>query len=342
MVGAANQWHSKCCTHSSAFGRLDCCPSGGRVLSSQPPGQPPSSGSASDLRSGGGAAGDGLERRLCQVVGLNANHFSASGTPYHIQVEDRGPVLDRLTDKEVRRVNLIIYANYGEANARIIYGQDYDYPDQRTHEHNRFVQQRIQEIVHDARGIIEEKEQRQVFRIKCLIRDYYRTKDESTKREFEEANGLFPFLFSRAWRELKSQRAVSAETPPTLRADDTTRPLQVGTPPPELPAPVAAARAGALDDTLEPPAEVHYPLDPDLRDRVIEIERLIIEVGKDLLQLRLQGGADDILLQTCRKLVMRAKESLSGRDSSEFTARRLEMTRNSLQQTWRQIRSRLR
>jgi hypothetical protein len=90
------------------------------------------------------------------------------------------------------------------------------------------------------------------------------------------------------------------------------------------------------------PAEVHYPLDPELRDRVIEIERLIIELGRDLQRLRVQGGADDILLQTCRKLVTRAKESLTGRDSAEFTHRRLDMTRNSLQQTWRQIRSRLR
>lgn len=193
----------------------------------------------------------------------------------------------------------------------------------RSHEHNQYVTQRIQEIAQGARQIIEEKEQRQVFRIKCLIRDYYRTKDEATKREFEEANGLFPFLFSRAWRELKTQRAISG-LPPTA---------EMIIPPPEEPA--------AAEEEERPP-EIHYPLDPDLRDRVFEIERLIIEVGKDLQRLRAQGGADDILLQTCRKLVMRAKESLSGRDSSEFTARRLDMTRNSLQQTWRQIRSRLR
>ena len=274
------------------------------------------------------------------MVGLNVNYLSSSGTAYHIQVEDRGPVLDRLTEKEVRRVNVIVYANYGEANARIVYGHDHDYADVRTHEHNQFVQQRIQEIAHEARAIIEDREQRQVFRIKCLIRDYYRTKDESTKREFEDANGLFPFLFSRAWRELKSQRAVSADAPTPL-PDLAVRTLPAGTaPPPELHVP--AAEPAGLDDVEQPPAEVHYRLDPELRDRVIEIERLIIEVGKDLLRLRMQGGADDILLQTCRKLVTRAKESLSGRDSSEFTARRLDMTRNSLQQTWRQIRSRLR
>lgn len=258
-------------------------------------------------------------------MGLNANYLSSSGTPYHIQVEDRGPVLDRLTEKEVRRVNVIVYANYGEPNARIIHGQDHDFPDVRSHEHNHFVKQRIQEIAQEARRIIEEKEQRLVFRIKCLIRDYYRTKDEATKKEFEEANGLFPFLFSRAWRELKTQRAVSGALP--------------AIPEGEVAAPVPSE---APVEEEAPPEVVHYPLDPDLRERVIEIERLIIEVGKDLHRLRAQGGADDILLQTCRKLVTRAKESLSGRDSSEFTGRRLEMTRNSLQQTWRQIRSRLR
>jgi hypothetical protein len=47
----------------------------------------------------------------------------------------------------------------------------------------------------------------------------------------------------------------------------------------------------------------------------------------------------DIVLQTCRKLVTRAKQSLTGRDLSEFNARRLEMTRNSLMTTWRQVRS---
>jgi hypothetical protein len=281
-----------------------------------------------------------LDRRLCQVVGLNVNYLSTSGTPYHIQVEDRGPVLDRLTEKEVRRVNVIVYANYGEANARIVYGHDHDYADVRTHEHNQFVQLRIQEIAHHARAIIEEREQRQVFRIKCLIRDYYRTKDEATKREFEEANGLFPFLFSRAWRELKTQRGMGVEVP-TPTPEEAVRVLPPGVPA-ELEGAASLPTLEGLDDIEEPPAEVHYPLDPELRDRVIEIERLIIEVGKDLQRLRLQGGADDILLQTCRKLVTRAKESLSGRDSSEFTARRLDMTRNSLQQTWRQIRSRLR
>ena len=63
----------------------------------------------------GGSSGP-LDRKLCQVVGVNQNYTSSSGTLYHIQIEDRGPVLDRVSEREVRRVNVIAYANYGEPN----------------------------------------------------------------------------------------------------------------------------------------------------------------------------------------------------------------------------------
>ena len=59
---------------------------------------------------------------MCQVVGLNQNYTSSAGTPYHIQIEDRGPLVDRVTETPVRRVNVIVYANYGEPNARIVHG----------------------------------------------------------------------------------------------------------------------------------------------------------------------------------------------------------------------------
>jgi len=257
-----------------------------------------------------------LEARLCQVVGLNQNYTSTSGTPYHIQIEDRGPVPDRVSDKDVRRVNVIVYANYGEPNARIVHGCDHDFPDIRTQEHNRFIQRAIQGLLAEARDIIEENEQRQISRIKCLIREYYLTKDEAAKRQFAEANALFPFLFSRAWRELKGERPG------------------VGPPP--------ASAGSASGPAAEPVKEVVYPLDPKLRAMVIEIERIVRELGLDLQRLQAQGEADDILLQTCRKLVMRAKESLSGRDAAEFSAKRLDMTRSGLVTTWRQVRSRLR
>ncbi len=231
-------------------------------------------------------------------------------------------MLDRVSEKEVRRVNVIVYANYGEANARIVHGRDHDYPDERTQEHNRFVQERIQELAAEARTIIEEKEQRQVARIKALIREYYLTKDEAAKKEFEQSNALYPFLFSRAWMELKQEKPRMAAEGPLLP-------------------PGAAGSPAAEADLVAPPEDVLYPLDAELRERVIEIERIIIELGHDLSQLKARGTADDILLQTCRKLVARAKDSLSGKEASEFSVRRLEMTRNSLMTTWRQVRSRL-
>jgi len=252
-----------------------------------------------------------LERSRCQVGGLNQNYSSRAGTLYHIQIEDRGPVQDRVSEREVRRLSVIVYANYSEPNARIIHGRDHDFPDVRTHEHNRFIEQKIQELAAGARVIIEEKEDRQVARIKALIREYYLTKNEQAKKEFELANAVFPFLFSRAWAELK--------------ADKTSLPAPVPSPPAEP----------------ELPEEVVYPLDAELRERVIEIERLIVELGRDVQTLKDQGRLDDILLQTCRKLVGRAKESLTGREPSEFTARRLDMIRNSLMTTWRQVKSRL-
>ena len=227
----------------------------------------------------------------------------------------------------MRRLNVVIYANYGEANARIVHGRDHDLEDVRSHAHNGVVQACIQQLAGEARQLIEEKEQRQVLRIKCLIREYYHTKNEDVKREFEESNGLYPFLFSRAWRELREERGRGAEAP----AAAVLAPVPAAPPPP---APVEVVEA--------PPEEVLYPLESDLRELVIEIERIVIELGQDLQELRRTGRVDDILLQTCRKLVTRAKESISGKEPSEFSTRRLEMTRNALMTTWRQVKSRLR
>jgi len=90
------------------------------------------------------------------------------------------------------------------------------------------------------------------------------------------------------------------------------------------------------------PPEVVYPLDTSLRELVIEIERMVEELNRDLESLRARGKADDILVQTCRKLAARAEESLRRQDGSDFNARRLDMTRASLLTTWKQVRSRLR
>ena len=239
-------------------------------------------------------------------MGLNQNHSSRSGTSYHVQVEDRGPVFDDATEEWVRRVNVIVYANYGEPTARIVYGKDHDFPDVRTHDHNRTVAQRIQDLAGEVRRVLEEKEERQVGRIKQLLERYYRNRDERLKHEIEDANALFPFVFARAFQELKAERPAPAEAPA-----------------PE-------------------PEETVYPLDAAQREIVLEIERVGEEMQRDLAALKARGAADDILQATCAKLLARAKDSLTRKDTSaDFAVRYLDMTRNSLVTAYRQVRARL-
>lgn len=273
-----------------------------------------------DPSGGKGSPGErgNLDRHLCRVVGLNQNYASPTGTLYHIQIEDRGPVVDSVLETEVRRVNVIVYANYGEPNARIIHGRDHDFPDLRTREQNRMVEQKIKALAADARTVIAEAENRLVRRIKALISEYHRTRNDAVKREFEEANATFPFLFSRAWSELRQERARPAAAGGTAAA-----------------APISAASEEAI------PVDVVYPLDTALREQVLEIERMLEELSRDIESLRAHGRADDILVQTCRKMAARAEESLRRQDGSDFNARRLEMTRASLLTTWKQVRSRL-
>lgn len=242
-------------------------------------------------------------------MGLNQNHTSRSGTAYHVQIEDRGPVFDDATEVWVRRVNVIAYANYGEATARIVYGRDCDLPDVRTHAHNHEVGRRIQELYAEVVTLLDEREKRQIARIQKLLKRYYETREEGAKREFEEANTLFPFIFARAFQELKAERAR-----------------------------VAAALAPVEPGEGE---EIVYPLDPALRELVLEIERLAEELQRDVAALKARGGADDIMQATTAKLVARAHESLTRRHGADFAARHLEMTRNSLVTAYRQVRARL-
>jgi hypothetical protein len=253
-----------------------------------------------------------LARELCRTIGVNQNYASRVGTPYHIQIEDLGPVFDDAKGAWVRRVNVIAYANYGEPNARIVHGRDHDFPDRRTQEHNRFIERRIQELAADVRHLLEEKESRQVDRMKAVLQYYYESRDEVLKREIEEVNGLYPFVFARAWQELKVERARAATG------------LPAATPEPEI------------DETI-------YPLDSQQRALVLEIERVREELERDLATLKVRGAADDILLATCAKILFRAHESLTqrGERGSDFAARRLEMTKNSLVTTYRQVRARL-
>ena len=255
---------------------------------------------------------NGLVRHLCQVTGLNQNYTSRVGTPYHVQIEDRGPILDVASELWVRRVNVIVYANYGEPNARIIHGRDHDFPDVRSQAHNRVIEQQIQELAVGARDVVEEREERQVRRVKSPLREYHVTKSEEAKREFEEINALYPFVFSRAFSDLRQDKARSAAE--------------------AVPEPIAEPEpAVVLEETV-------YPLDAVLRERVLEIERVAFELSEDVQQLKAKGRADDILLQTCAKLLGRARDNLRS-ESPDFAAKRLEMTRNSLVTAWRQVRA---
>ncbi len=247
-----------------------------------------------------------LPRHLCRVMGLNQNFPSKSGTAYHVQIEDRGPVFDDATESWVRRVNVIAYVNYGEPTARIVHGKDHDFPDIRTHDHNRTVARRIQELAAETRALLEQREERHVARLKGLLEAYSKRRDERARQALEEENALYPFIFARAFAELKAGRAA---VPPAPAAD-------------------------AVDTV--------YPLDEAQREIVLEIERVAEDLVRDLAALKERGAADDILQATCAKLLARARESLTRRDgSSEFATRYLDMTRNSLVTAYRQVRARL-
>ena len=213
-------------------------------------------------------AGEGslLPRHLCRVMGFNMNHSSRSGTLYHLQVEDRGPIFDEAAEEWVRRLNVIAYANYGEPTARIVYGKDHDLPDTRTHEHNRLVAQRIQELAAEVPQVLEEKEERQIGRVKKLLERYYRTRDDEAKREFEEANRLYPLVFARAFQELRASRTLSIEAIAAAVA-------------------VAAPSSGSAGGGGEP-EDVVYPLDTQQRELVLEIERVAEELQRDLSALK--------------------------------------------------------
>jgi hypothetical protein len=262
---------------------------------------------------GGGQGGEGglLPRERCRVMGLNQNFTSSAGTGYHLQIEDLGPVFDDATESWVRRVNTVVYAHYGEPTARIVHGRDQDFADLRTHEHNRFISARIQEIAAEVKAALERREKRQTARIKSLLQHYHRSRDESVKAEFDEANRLYPFVFARAWQELKAERAQAEAV------------LE------EAPTP-------EIEETI-------YPLDPGERGIVLEIERVRDELERDLAELKRAGKADDILLTTCAKILYRVHEGLTQRaeTGSSFASRRLEMTKNSLVTTYRQVRARL-
>jgi hypothetical protein len=260
-----------------------------------------------------------LRPDLCRIGGVNQNHVSGTGTPYHIQIEDLGPVKDRVSGTEVRRLNMILYANYGTPRARIVYGRDHDLTDVRTVEYNLVVKMRMQELLSAARYTIESHEERQLLLIRTVIRERTSMGNDAARQAFEEYRALYPFLAARALSEAREEersgiQAASAAPEPSAVLDPKPGPLQT----------------------------VVYPLDDEMRRLVFDIENVIVRLGHDFLYLKASGKADDVLFQACKRLVTRARRAISGREASDFNVRRLEMTLDGLVKVWMTgVRSRL-
>jgi hypothetical protein len=254
---------------------------------------------------GGPGAPEGeLDRALCRAFGVNQNFLSSSGTPCHVQVEDYGPVVDRVSEQGVRRVNVIVYANYGTPAARIVFGRDYDYPDVRTRDYNQTIKDQMHELVAQAQAEAEEMEQRELTCMRAWFAGREQDSDQVLAEEFREFAELYPSVFKRALGELRAGRM-----------------------PKVAPTPVPAATV--------------YPMDAERRRRVIEIEGVIARLGDDLLTVTAQGGADDLLTQRASKLVDKARETLAGRHTGDIDLRLLDLTLDNLAKVWRQVRSRL-
>jgi len=261
-----------------------------------------------------------LDRALCRVGGLNHNFKSSSGTPCHVQIEDYGPVVDRTSEQEVRRLNVIVYAGYGTPKARIVFGRNFDYPDVRTRDYNATIKDQMGELVVQAQAELEQLEQRELQCMRVWFTGRGADSDETLHEEFQEFHELYPSVFKRALGELRSGRIPMAPIAPAAPA------AKREPAPPPLP-PTA-------------PADIAYPMDAERRRRVIEIEGMISKLGEDLGRLKAQGGAYDLLVQRSDRLVQKARMTLGARHSSEdVDMRLLDITLDNLAKLSRQVRS---
>jgi hypothetical protein len=263
-----------------------------------------------------------LDPSLCRIGGLNQNFATSCGTPCHVQVEDYGPVIDRASEQAVRRVNVIVYAMYGTASARIVFGRDFDYPDVRTHEYNATIKEQMHELVAQAQAETEQMEQRELTCMRAWMAGRNGDDDATLRDEFREFAELYPAVFKRV---LAERKAAAREAPPAAAA----------------PLPPTAPASKMPEAPPIPPAEVVYPLDAERRRRVIEIEGIIARVDQDFRRLKAHGLADDLLQQRCRKLIEHARECISNQRTGTTDIRILDIALDNLSKTWRQIRSQL-
>ena len=259
-------------------------------------------------------------RKLCQVGGLNQNYTSAAGTLYHIQIEDRGPVVDRVVRERgaPRQRDRLRELRRAQRPHR-----PRPRPRLPRHPHARSTtassRRRIAELAAEARRVIEEARAAAGHADQGpdprVLPHQERGREEGV-RGGERALPV-PLLAGLAGAAATSARPrpPAAAGPPRASAEPRWR---------------RRSRRCSTRSTAEP-----------ARAGAVEIERMIIELGDGPRSgSRPAGKADDILLQTCRKLVARAQGEPGRARASEFNARRLEMTRNSLITTWRQVQSR--
>lgn len=258
-----------------------------------------------------------LDRALCRIGGLNHNFTSGAGTPCHVQIEDYGPVVDRTSEQEVRRLNVIVYAGYGTPKARIVFGRNFDYPDVRTRDYNAIIKDQMNELVVMAQAELEQMEQRELACMRVWLTGRGASHDDELREDFQEFHDLYPAVFKRALAELRAGKIPAA--PPAPAA-----PKVEPEPAPPPPAPAA---------------DIAYPMDVERRRRVIEIEGIIIRLGDDLRRLKAEGGAYDLLVQRADRLVGKARETLGTRHSSEdVDLRLLDITLDNLAKISRQVR----
>jgi hypothetical protein len=298
--------------------------------------------------------GTSLDRSLCRIGGLNQNFATSCGTPCHVQVEDYGPVVDRSSEQEVRRVNVIVYANYGTPAARIVFGRDFDYPDVRTHEYNITIKEQMHELVAQAQAETEQMEQRELTCMRVWLAGRPDEDDATLREEFREFAELYPVVFKRVLAERRAGAKAAAAAAPSASSAPSptvapapapaamTAPAAMPAPAPAPAAPVPARPPAAptpAPAAAVPTTDVLYPLDAERRRRVIEIEGVITRLDQDFLRLKSYGLADDLLQQRCRKLIEHARECISSHRTGMTDIRILDLALDNLGKTWRQIRS---
>ena len=253
-----------------------------------------------------------LPRHLCRVMGFNKNHSSRTGTLYHLQVEDLGPIFDEATEAWVRRLNVIAYANYGEPTARIVLRQG---PRPAGHAHSRAQPRR--RAAHPRPG----------GRGGARPRGEGRTTGRSRE---EPARALLPHARR---RRQAGVRGSEPALPARLRAR---LPGAQGEPNPRRP------KCRLRRPRLHPSKRWSIRSTRTSASSCSRSSAWATSCGATCRRSRRAGPPTTSCRPPARKLLARAKESLTRSDSpSEFAARYLDMTRNSLVTAYRQVRARL-